>query len=313
MTDSLDIICIGESLLELSTNEGLTYAKMLNKYYGGDTMTTAVAASRLNSKVGYITRVGNDYFKDFLLDSWQAENIDINCVKLVEGFNGLYFISRLATGEKEFAYYRKKSAATNLSVVDIPAEYISRAQIVYSTGVTQSLSISAREAVLKAFEIAKENGVQVAYDPNFTSRLWDVEEAKDAFEEVAEYIDIILLNAKHDAEKLFDIDSPDKIIKYLWDKGISTVVVKQGKDGSTIGYNGEICHTPACNTEVVDTTGSGDAFNGGFLHGIASGYTPFESAKLASIVACFQIKGVGAINSTPHREEVYAQFKLGEK
>ena len=312
MNSNLDIICIGESLIELSTNESLTYASSLNKYYGGDTISAAVAASRLGSKVGYISRVGNDYFKDFLLDSWQAEDIDISYVKLVEGFNGLYFISRRENGEKEFAYYRKKSAATNLSVDDINPEYIKNAQIVYSTGITQSLSITAKEAVKKAFELAKENENLVAYDPNFVSRLWDIEEAKEAFEEVVEYVDIILLNSKHDAEKLFGISSPDKIIKSLWDRGIPTVVVKQGAEGTVIGYNGEIISIPACASKIVDTTGSGDAFNGGFLHGIASGLTPFESAQLALEVACFQVQGIGAINSIPTKEQIYSVFKHGE-
>lgn len=308
MSDSLDIVCIGESLMELSTNESLTYAKYLNKYYGGDTISTAVAASRLGSEVGYISRVGNDHFKDFFLDSWQAENIDISCVKLVEGFNGLYFISRVGK-EKEFAYYRKKSAATNLSVDDIPKEYIKSAQIVFSTGITQSLSISAKEAVKKAFALAKENENMVAYDPNFIEILWCKEEANEALNEIIEYVDILLLNLKHDAEKLIDISSAEQVIKRFWDLGVSTVVVKMSSEGYIIGYNGETVSIPCYTQEVVDTTGTGDAFNGAFLHGISEGYTPFEAARLASIVAGFQAQGIGAINSIPTKEQVYNEFK----
>jgi 2-dehydro-3-deoxygluconokinase len=310
MKEHLDIICIGESLVELSSNESLTYAKNLNKYYGGDTMAAAVAASRLGSHVGYITRVGNDYFKDFLLDSWQVENLDTSHVKLVEGINGLYFISRLENGQKEFAYYRKKTAATNLSVDDISPAYIKRAIIVYSTGITQSLSLTAKEATKTAFKIAKENGITVAYDPNFTSRLWNVDEAKEAVEEVIEYVDILLLSLKHDAQKLYGMTSPDMVIKYFWDKGVSIVVVRDVNGNPTIGYNGETITIPRFEGEVVDTTGAGDAFNGGFLHGIASGHTPFEAARLASIVTCFQIRGIGAINSIPLKQDVYNEFEF---
>ena len=309
MIDNLDIIAIGESMIELSTNESLTYAQVLQKYYGGDTMNTTVAAARLGSKCGYITRVGNDSFKDFLLDSWQAENIDISYVKLVEGYNGLYFVSRQESGQKEFAYYRKKSAATSLSIDDIPENYIGSASIVYSSGITQSLSDSARESVKKAFEIANQKQCKVAYDPNFRSRLWSVEEARESLEEIIEYIDIILLNSGHDAEKLYGISSPDLIIKYFWDRGVQTVAVKMGKEGSAIGYNGEISYLPTNETTVVDTTGAGDAYNGGFLHGIVQGYTPFESAKLAYIVSGFQIQGLGAIKPIPYKDQVYAEFK----
>ncbi|OGH96876.1 MAG: hypothetical protein A2287_09520 [Candidatus Melainabacteria bacterium RIFOXYA12_FULL_32_12] len=312
MTDSIDIISIGESMIELSTNESLTYAQILHKYYGGDTLCAAVAAARLGSKVGYITRVGNDFFKDFLLDSWQAENIDINYVRLVDGYNGLYFISRQQSGEKQFAYYRKKSAASTLSVDDIPEDYIERASIIYSTGITQSISNSAKEAVGKAFNVAKEKGCMVAYDPNYRPQLWSISEAKEALEEIIDYVDIIFLNTSHDAEKLIGISSPDKIIKYFWDRGINTVVTKMGKDGSTIGYNGEMNHVPSCVTSVVDTTSAGDAYNGAFLHGITVGYTPFEAAKLACIDSGMQVQGLGAIKSIPYKDQVYAEFKRGD-
>jgi len=309
MTDSLDIISIGECMVELSTSESLIYAETLEKFYGGDTLNTAVAAARLGSKVGYVTRVGRDSFQTYLLDSWQAENLDTSNIKIVEGYNGLYIISIQEDDRKEVVFYRKKSAATTLSTDDISEEYIQSANIVYSTGIAQSLSSSARGAVRKAFQLAKDKGCLVAYDPNYRERLWDIDEAKEALEEIIDCIDIIMLNCVHDAEWLIDQNSPDKIIKYFWDKGISTVAVKMGRKGCVIGYNGEISTIPPIEAEVVDSTGAGDAFNGGFLHGIACGYTPFESAKLAVIVASEQIKSLGAVKSLPYREHVYSQFK----
>lgn len=308
MTDSLDIISIGEGMVELSTNESLIYAEILHKYYGGDTLNAAVAAARLGSKVGYITRVGRDSFQTFLLDSWQAENIDTSQIKIVEGYNGLYIISTQESDRKEFVFYRKKTAATTLSTDDISEEYIQRANIVYSSGLTQSLSSSVRGAVKKAFHLAKEKGCLVAYDPNYRERQWDTDEANEAMEEIIDCVDIIMLNNLHDAEWLIEQTSPDKIIKYFWDKGVSTVAVKMGKKGCTVGYNGEISFIEAKEVDVIDSTGVGDAFNGGFLHGIACGYTPFESAKLAAIVAAEQVKGLGAVKSLPYRDKVYAEF-----
>ncbi len=309
MTDSIDIISIGECMIELSTNESLTYTNTFEKYYGGDTLNTLVAASRMGSKVGYITKVGNDSFQPYLLDAWQSENIDISYVKLVNCYNGLYILSQQDDGEKNFVYYRKKSAATSLSTDDIAEEYIESASIVYSSGITQSLSTSAKGAVKKAFTLAKEKEVTVAYDPNYREKLWDVEEAKEALEEVIEYVDIIMLSNIHDAEVMFDISSYDKIIKYFWDRGVTTVVVKMGESGSAIGYKGEIQLIPAREVDIVDTTGAGDAFNGGFLHGIVNGCTPFEAAKLATIIASEQVKSLGAIKSIPYKDQVYAEFK----
>jgi 2-dehydro-3-deoxygluconokinase len=239
----------------------------------------------------------------------QAENIDTSTIKIVEGYNGLYMVSVIDEKRKEAAFYRKKSAATTLSIDDISEEYIQQANIIYSTGIAQSLSASARGAVRKAFRLAKEKGCMVAYDPNYRERLWDADEANEAMEDIIDCVDIIMLNSAHDAEWLIEQTSPDKIIKYFWDKGVSTVAVKMGKNGCVIGYNGEISAFPAKEVEAVDSTGAGDAFNGGFLHGLACGYTPFESAKLAVIVASEQIKGLGAVKSLPRREQVYSEFE----
>lgn len=309
MGEHLDIITIGESLIELSSCTGLAYTQTFNKYYGGDTLCTAVAAQRLGSKAGYITRVGNDPFKEFLMESWQLEGLDISQVKLIDGFNGVYFIGHPENTEKEFVYYRKKTAATKLSIDDISPDYILSADIIYTTGSTQSLSLSAREAVQKAFQIACENQMSTAYDLNYDSRLWSSDEAKEAFEELSPYIEIMFLSLEHDSVRVFDIDSPDKCIKYLWDTGITKVIVKSAKDkGYFVGSEGDIVFVEFKTDEIVDSTGSGDAFNGAFLHGLNSGMTIVEAAKLASIDAAIQCHGMGAIKSTPYKEQVYAAY-----
>ena len=311
MNNKLDIIAIGESLIELSTDKSLTKAESLNKYYGGDTLTTAISALKLGSKVGFISKIGLDCFKNYLLESWQEAGLDISHVRPVQGTNGLYMVSKGQNcSNKEFAFYRKKTAATNLSIEDISTEYIQNSSLIYATGITQSLSISAREAVKTAFKIAKENNILVAYDPNYTPLIWSEDEAKEAFEEIEEYIDILFLNVNHDSKILTDFASVDNTIKYLWDKGISTVIVKStAEKGYYTGYNGKNEFIRFINEEVVDDTGAGDAFNGGVLHGITSGMSPFKAVTLGSIVAGLQIKNYGAIKSIPDKAEVYKILK----
>ncbi len=311
MEEKPDIITIGESLIELSTPYSLTTAQSLNKYYGGDTLTTAISALKLGSKAGYISRIGMDCFKDYLLESWQEAGLDISHVKPQQGINGIYM---LALGqdcsEKQLYLYRKKTAATNLSIEDISPEYIKNASIIYTTGITQSLSISAKEAVKYAFKIAKENNVTTAYDPNYQKQIWTIEEAKEAFEEIAEYTDILFFNIKHDSQILLDSSSVDNLIKHLWDRGISTVIVKTDVEkGYYVGSSGKIEFIKFYNEEKVDDTGAGDCFNGGFLHGISTGMSAFKAANLGAITAGLQVKGIGAIKSIPDKEDVYKIFK----
>lgn len=310
MNEKLDIITLGEGLIELSSDVSLSLATSLDKYYGGDTLAAAVAARRLGSKVGYITRVGCDYFKEFLMDSWQAEGLDISQVKLTGDFNGLYLLARPKDGTKEFSYYRKKTAASKLSIEDISEKYIENAKIFYTSGIAQTLSLSAKEAVEKAYTIAKTKGLTTAYDPNYTPLLTTPEEAKEAFDDVINNIDILFLSDKNDIAKLLEVNSVEKVIKYFWDMGINTVVIKSSQNkGYYTGYAGDIVFCEFFSSQVVDTTCSGDVFNGGFLHAISSGFSPFEATKLASIVSGLQTQKIGAIKSIPAKEEVYSKYE----
>ncbi len=305
-----DLITIGESLVEFSTNQKLKDAECLHKYYGGDSLVVAVAAKRLKSNVGFITCIGDDPFKDFMISSWEKEGLDLKHVKVVNEKNGLYMVSRATGEEKEFMYYRKKIAPAKLSIDDIDEDYIKKAKIIYASGITQSLSINAREAVKKAFEIAKENGITTAYDPNYSSLIATKEDAKEYFEEIIPFTDILFMSSKYDTKSIFDIESLENIVKYLTDSGIQTIIIKSSETkGYHLNYMGNSIFIPFYTDHVVDTTSSGDAFNGAFLHAIANSYTPIEAANIASIDAGLQAQGIGAIKSVPYFDEVYKIYK----
>ena len=311
--NKFDLITIGESLIEFSTNQKHKDAECLHKYYGGDSLVVAVAAKRLNSNVGFITCLGNDSFKEYMLSSWEKEGLDTKHVKVVEEKNGLYMVSRTSVHDKEFEYYRKKIAPAQLSIDDIDEEYIRSSKIVYASGVTQSLSMKSREAVKKAFEIAKNNGVTTAYDPNYSAIVTTSEDAKEFFDEILPLTDILLMSSKYDAKSIFDIESLENIIKHLADNGVQIIVIKSSHDkGYFVKHQGNLNFIPFYTENIVDTTSSGDAFNGAFLHSIAKGYSPVEAAKIASIDAGLQAQGIGAIKSIPYHDEVYKIYNTGE-
>lgn len=308
--NTFDLITIGESLIEFSTNQKLKDAECLHKYYGGDSLVVAIAAKRLNSAVGYITCLGDDAFKEYLLSSWEKEGLDTTHVKIVNEKNGLYMVSRTSLHDKEFSYYRKKIAPAKLSIDDIDSDYITSSKIIYASGITQSLSMAAREAVKKAFEIAKENNIITAYDPNYSPLISTQEDAREYFDEIAPLTDILFMSSKYDTKSIFEIASLENITKYLTDQGIQTIVIKSSENkGYFINCQGNTNFVPFYTENIIDTTSSGDAFNGAYLHSIANGYSPIEAGKIASIAAGLQAQGIGAVKSIPHYEEVYNIFK----
>ena len=141
---------------------------------------------------------------------------------------------------------------------------------------------------------------------NNTSCFMNSEDTKEYFEEIVEHTDVIFLSLKNDAVKLYEVESIDKVMNYMWDKGVKIVVVKSHIDnGYYVGYNGDISFTEFYNTQkAIDTTASGDVFNGAFLHALINGYAPIDAAKFASVASGLQTQNYGAIQSIPYKETV---------
>ena len=197
-----------------------------------------------------------------------------------------------------------------LSVKDIDEDYVNSAKAVYATGITQSLSLSAKEAVSKLFKIAKENGKIVAFDPNYDAQLWTKDEAIEAFEDIADYLDVVFLNLKSDAMELWGIDSSNKMIEHMLDRGIKTVVAKSKANGGYyIGTPNETLFIPFYSDIKTDSTGAGDSFNGVFVYELTRDKSPFEAARTASVVSGLQVRGIGAIKAIPSAKEVAEAMK----
>ncbi len=306
MDKQLDLAVIGECLIELSSLSRLEDADVFHKSYGGDSVISALVASKLGTETALITKLGNDGFGRYIYDKLQIDRIDTSHIDFVQELNGVYIASRTPGGKNEFYYYKRKSAATKLSDDDISEDLITSFKCLYTTGVTQSLSLSARNAVKKGFKIAKENDVITAYDPNYTSCFMFSNESKEFLDEIIPYTNIIFMSMKNDVPHLFESLSYEHIARKLSDYGVETIVIKSRIDGGYYTfYNGEMRFCEFFNKlPVLDLTASGDAFNGAFLHSVIAGYSPFEASKFASVAAGLQTTRMGAVEALPDRDEI---------
>lgn len=297
---------MGEAMIELSSERELFFADTLTKAYGGDALNTAVAARRLGSSVGFLSRFGKDPFAAHIWEAIRHEGIDTQGIKVVPGFTGLYIVSVQENGERDFQYYRHGSAASTLCESDIHPGLFRDVKIFYATGITQAISNSSRRAVLKAFRVAQEMGVLTAYDPNYRRALWDgMKDALDAMDEVLPYVDIIFPTLPDDTMPLVGLERTIQVMEYFWHKEVKLVVGKAGAEGCYIGYKGDIGRVPALSVTPLDSTGTGDAFNGAFLHGLAQELPLLECAQLGITMAGLKLERRGAIRGLPTREAVY--------
>lgn len=306
----LDIISIGECMIEMFCEGPLATTDTYTRTFAGDTMNMLVAASRLGAKTGYVTHVGNDPFQDFLTEAWRSEGIDLRCATPLDRPNGLYFISILPGGEREFTYYRAGSAASFLEPADIDPDYIGSAKVVYASGITQAISESSRAAVLEAFRIAREHNVVTAFDTNLRLGLWSLDDARNALDEIIPHVDILLPSAPEESEALFGTDDARVVIGSARERGVRMVAVKCGADGALLGLDDGIHEIPAYVPErVADTSGAGDVFNGGLLYGLTHGMSAVEAARLGTVMAGLKVRGRGATYSIPSREEAFGVYE----
>jgi len=302
----VEVVSLGEPMLEFNAvaKGSLRFIDTYTRGWGGDTSNFAVAVARLGRSVGYIARIGDDEFGKCFLDMWKREGVDHSRV-IVEkgGFTAIYFISLIDGGEHDFTYYRRDSAASHLSPEDLDLEYIRRAKVFHSSGISQAISESCREAVFKAAETAKKAGGKFSYDPNIRLKLWSENLAKATVNYTIEMADIVLPSME-DAKFLTGESDPKAAAEKILRRGPEIVALKLGGEGCLVYTKEEVLRVPGFPVEVVDTTGAGDAFDGAFVVGILEGWPLRKTSEFANAVGAVTTTGKGAVSPIPKREEI---------
>lgn len=100
--------------------------------------------------------------------------------------------------------------------------------------------------------------------------------------------------------------SARKAAAFFHGKGVPVVVITMGKLGVFISDGEREEMVPAFIVKAVDTTGAGDAFNGGLLAALSEGNDLWESARFAQALAALSVQKIGTTPSMPTREEIDA-------
>jgi 2-dehydro-3-deoxygluconokinase len=301
-----DLLVLGEPFVEFRCDGDIPLASSFEKDIGGADIITAVTASRLGSGVSMLSSIAGDPFHTMIRERLIELGINIDHVITSQGYNGIYFTSPRFADQREYLFHRPGSAAQHITPALIYDDLIEDCKIVYASSELQSVSKAARHTVFKAFTLAHSNDIMVAYDPNLRLRLWSLDDAKESLWSVLPLIDVIFPSAPDESKALFGYERPLDVIGFLWDRGVSIVVVKTGPQGCMVGYDGKVEEFPLPPYEGASTnvTLIGSAFNGGFLHSIARGHDPFTAAKFANNVALFKSIRSGGISALPTKEDL---------
>jgi len=292
------VICVGEVMVEFSRGNDGRYGQA----FGGDTFNTAVYLARAGIPAAYATAMGDDPYSDALLALATAEGVDSELIARVPGrMPGLYTIETDAKGERKFYYWRDTSPAREL--FELPSwaatcETLLTARLVYFSGVTLSLySNTGIGRFLATLELARKQGVTIAFDGNFRPRGWkgDVARTRTVFAEALKRVDIALPTFEDEA-MLWGDANPEATVARLQAFGIGEVVVKNGPNTALVADKNGQEHVPVPEVvEPVDTTAAGDSFNAAYLAARLKGESPVPAVSAAHALAAQKIRHRGAI------------------
>lgn len=261
---------------------------------GGKGSNQAVAAARMGAEVTMISRLGADDFAKMADALWHDAGIMPHVTRDPSSYTGAahIFIDE-ASGDN--AIIIAPGAAADLSVTDIEAarDVIEGAQV-FMTQLEQPM-----EAAMRGLEIARAAGVTTILNPapaaKLPAQMLALCDYVTPNETETEMLSGVAVSTAEDAERAC------VALKAL---GVRRPIITMGAQGAYLAGHGLV---PAVRAgAVVETTGAGDAFNGGLAACLADGMAPEEAARYACAVAGLSVTRAGAAPSMPKRDEVLA-------
>ena len=259
---------------------------------GGKGSNQAVAAGNLGADVTIITRLANDDFGKMAIQTWDSANVKGAIKYSTDSYTGAAFIFiDDRTGDN--AIIIAPGAASEISVKDIHEN----SNIISSADVFLAQLEQPVDVAEEGLKIAKAYGKITILNPA---------PAADLPKEIFGLCDYITPN-ETEAEELTGLPvrnhkEAETAASFLNELGVKTPIITMGDQGAFLHGYGLI---PAFNAgEVIETTGAGDAFNGGLAVALSEGKSPLDAVKFGCATASISVTRAGTAPSMPVREEV---------
>jgi ribokinase len=267
---------------------------------GGKGSNQAVAAARAGADVTFISKIGRDEFGAIASATWAREGIVARVIEAADQPTGAAFIYvNDHTGQNAIIVVPGAAATIGPQDVDAAADAI-RASAVFVTQLEQPAAAAHR-----GLEIAKDAGVITVFNPA------PAEPFGDTIYPLCDYVtpnesEATLLTGV----PVRDVEEARRAGNVFLAKGVGTALITLGEAGALLHSRDQSILFPAFNAgPVVETTGAGDAFNGGFAAALARGAPPAEAARFGCAVAGISVTRAGTAPSMPSLAEVKALLK----
>jgi ribokinase len=272
---------------------------------GGKGSNQAVAVARLGAEAVFVTKLGRDMFGDMARRTYAAEGVsDRHIHESPEQATGAAVIV-VDPGRGENAIVVAPGASNELTLAEVETAAADiAASAVFLTQFELKLPV-----VERGMRIAAKHGVKVVLNPApavpVATSIYRLADHLTPNESEARALSGLRVDS---------IDNAARAADFFLGHGARNVVITLGARGALV-KNAKLCeHVPAFEVgPVVDTTGAGDAFNGGFAVALAEGADPVAAARFGCAAAGLAVTRLGTAPAMPSRAEVEALLASGTR
>ena len=305
----MKILCAGEMLIDFTPVAGIERTYTANP--GGAPANVAVSVARNGVDAGFFGKMGNDDFGKLLVKTLKNDGVEIIIPELTdEATTTLAFVTLDESGDRSFTFARKPGADLLLNEEDADRINYNEWDLFHVGSVSQS-GTPSKDAILKVLKKAKEAGKLVSFDINYRDKIWSFEDCKKESEKIYPLADLIKISE----EELEFVGGEENIEAFMKKNNVAVLVLTLGGDGARIYFGGKTEDIPVMQVDkVVDTTGAGDAFWGGFLSNLLSQGVKetkdltmeklVRAAKYGAVSGGLCVQKPGGIPALPTKEEI---------
>lgn len=320
MDKKYDVVALGEFLIDF-TPGGISESgmRLFEQNPGGAPVNMLTAVTKNGYRTAFLGKVGNDMHGMFLRETAADTGIDVSGLVMAEDvFTTLAFVGLSDTGERTFSFARKPGADTQLCYKELNQKLLQETKI-FHIGSLSLTDEPVRTTTFQAIRTAKEAGAIISYDPNYRAPLWESREvAVERMRSMLQYVNMIKISDE-ETDMLTPYSSPEEAAEYLLKEGVQVVAVTLGEEGVLVASKKGMKRVAGFKSQVVDTTGAGDSFWGGFLSRLLeleeepanlSVDQMEECALYGNAEASLCVEKRGGIPAIPNKEEVEERLKL---